>query len=100
MFTTKTGNVILSEAKDLTCHTEILSEAKDDRSIPVLIGNIHQVRHPASTAPALLVAARLVFLVMKWLAGRPAGSLRGRFLEKTCSSVHRGGGGFSGVGGK
>jgi len=48
MFTTKTGNVILSEAKDLTCHTEILSEAKDDRSIPILIGNILQEKFPLS----------------------------------------------------
>ena len=45
MFTTKTSTIILSAAKDLTRHTEILSEAKDDKSLPILIGNIHQDGH-------------------------------------------------------
>src|SRR5260370_10181842 len=41
-FNNRIGNVILSAAKDLARHAEILRCAQDDRSMPVLIGKIHQ----------------------------------------------------------
>ena len=33
---------MLSVAKNLACHTEILRYAQHDRSIPILVGNMHQ----------------------------------------------------------
>jgi len=38
----KTGTVILSAAKNLPRHTEILSAVKNDRPLPILIRNVHQ----------------------------------------------------------
>ena len=42
ILTSKVGTVILSAAKNLPRHTEILRCAQNDRVFPILVGNSHQ----------------------------------------------------------